>query len=120
MWSTAPVPWMCVLVTWAMVGLVGLVWLAGRTASALTGHGWVGPELGIEFGVALTRQPIGPAKFWPDVPAGALAAVVIVLLAVIMMSAGGVVIVWRGRHPAPVGLRGLAAEPAGPSAYRRC
>jgi type IV secretory pathway TraG/TraD family ATPase VirD4 len=59
--------------------------------------------------VGLLREPLGPAKYWPDVPV----ALVLVLWAVLVLApitVGVITVRWWTRkfRPVPVGLRGLS------------
>jgi type IV secretory pathway TraG/TraD family ATPase VirD4 len=108
MWSTAPIPWMCVIGTWCAIGVIGLVWVAGRTGSFLSGQGWTGPDFGTDFGVGLVRQPIGPAKYWPDVHIAVIGTVWVALLLALVGAGGAGWQLWQRGGAAPVGLRGLA------------
>ena len=90
---------------WAPVAAVAAVWAAGRAASWLAGHGWVGPPLDLVYGTALARG--GPAAVWPPVPAWATGAVITaatLLLAVVV----GAALAWRGRRPRGHAHRALA------------
>jgi type IV secretory pathway TraG/TraD family ATPase VirD4 len=107
-WSTAPLPWVCVFGTWSVIGLAGLVWLAGMIASTLAGHGWSGPAFDFDFGVGLLRQPVGPEKSWPEVPVALIGAVFVVIAVVPLMISAFAMRWWRRTGAAPVGLRGLA------------
>jgi type IV secretory pathway TraG/TraD family ATPase VirD4 len=101
-------PWMCVIATWVLVGLVWSVWLAGVVASGLSGHGWTGPEFGVEFGVALVKAPAAVTANWPAVAPGLIAAAWAVLVVVPLTLAVVTVGWWRRSSAGPVGLRGLA------------
>jgi type IV secretory pathway TraG/TraD family ATPase VirD4 len=109
-WSHAPLPWFCVLAVWAVIGVFGVVWLAGMVASVVGGHGWVGPAFDAEFVVGLFQAPVGPAKYWPEVPLALISAVGTVF--VVVPGATGLVVWrwWQRRFPPRTGVHGLAAS----------
>ncbi|MGQ0680625.1 MAG: type IV secretory system conjugative DNA transfer family protein [Actinomycetota bacterium] len=115
----ATTPLIMIALAWVPVGLVSLVWLAGHAASQLSGFGWTGPPLSIDWGLELVKQ--GPAASWPGVPlaliwglSGGTVAVIITVVTVVWTSASA-------RRPIPgQPLRSLATEaemaPLGPTA----
>jgi hypothetical protein len=88
-----------------IVGLVGLVWLAGQVASRLIGGGW--PEVPLaELPGILTRLPkhlADPARAWPATvrgrlpgPAGMYAALALLLAVPVLL--GTLAVWWRRRR----------------------
>jgi type IV secretory pathway TraG/TraD family ATPase VirD4 len=80
----ATTPFAVLAVCWLPVAAVWLIWVGGRTASLLSGHGWTGPAFGWQFARRLV-EPDGAREVWPDTPqllvwlcAGALAAAILV------------------------------------------
>ncbi|GIG57117.1 hypothetical protein Lfu02_14890 [Longispora fulva] len=84
-------PWLIMGAVGGAVGLGGLVWLAGRIAAVLSGHGW---STGPEFGKAFLADLIAghTATLWPGVPVPLVVAVGAVLLTALITI---VVVVWR-------------------------
>jgi type IV secretory pathway TraG/TraD family ATPase VirD4 len=71
------------------VALTAWAWVAGRTASWVTGHGFAGPELSTDFAHGFVIS--GPAFFWPSVPPG---LVWVILITGIVLAVAVVVAVW--------------------------
>jgi type IV secretory pathway TraG/TraD family ATPase VirD4 len=85
-------------------------WVAGRTASWATGHGFTGPELSGAFAVGLLKD--GSAAYWPQVPPALVWGVFSAGLLVALTSVIGV---WWTVTSRPSGgdpLRSLAAASA--------
>jgi type IV secretory pathway TraG/TraD family ATPase VirD4 len=92
------------------VALTAWAWVAGRTASWITGHGFDGPDLSVDFaGGFVTR---GPAIYWPSVPSGLVWAVIVAGLILALALAVAVWLKVTGGPPAGDPLRSLAAASA--------
>src|SRR5262245_3908532 len=100
--------WAGVIIAWPVIGLVALVGVAGMAASAMSGHGWSGPVLDVEFGIGLVRAPLGPGKYWPDVSALLIGVVLGSLIGVPALIGWRVFIAWQARSSTTLGLKGLA------------
>ena len=61
----AIVPFMVLGLCWLPAAAAALVWLAGHTASWVSGAGWSGPPFGVDFAIALARDGVGTS--WPSV-----------------------------------------------------
>ncbi|RJK96120.1 conjugal transfer protein TraG [Vallicoccus soli] len=76
---------------WGGVGLLGLLYGAGATASWLTGHGWHVPPLRAAAVDRLLEG--GPATLWPQVPVGLVWS----LAAIAVLAVGAPVLVAAAR-----------------------
>ena len=61
----AVLPFTILGLCWLPVAGLAAVWVGGRTASALTGHGWSGPGFGWAFAKTLLAGP-GMQHLWPS------------------------------------------------------
>jgi type IV secretory pathway TraG/TraD family ATPase VirD4 len=59
-------PFVVLATCWTPVAALAVVWVAGNTASWLTGHGWTGPGFGWDYARQLVEA--GPRTAWPDTP----------------------------------------------------
>jgi hypothetical protein len=59
-------PFAVLAACWGPVAALAVVWIAGNTASWLTGHGWTGTSFGWDYARHLVHA--GPRAVWPDTP----------------------------------------------------
>ena len=81
--SEATLPLALIGIMWVPALAAALVWLGGHIASWLTGHGFVGPDLSVDW--ALRFPAHGPGGSWPDVPPAAVWAATGVLAAAVIV-----------------------------------
>jgi type IV secretory pathway TraG/TraD family ATPase VirD4 len=92
------------------VALTAWVWVAGRAASWIAGHGFVGPHLSTEFaGDFVTR---GPSAYWPSVPPSLVWGVTIAGLVLVVALTVAVWLKVTGGSPGGDPLQSLAAASA--------
>jgi len=91
--SQALLPFTILILCWVPVMLAGVLWIAGRAASLVTGHGWSGPAFGFEYGLRLLVG--GPGGLWPGVPVALVWALAGALLAALVAPAGA--LAWQVR-----------------------
>ena len=107
--SEATAPLVLIGVLWIPAGAAGIVWLGGHLASWLTGHGFTGPPLSVEWAIRLPAA--GPAPSWPAVPPLALWAAIVLLAMLIAVPVGYALVAWR-RRPGPGDPLASLARPA--------
>jgi Type IV secretory system Conjugative DNA transfer len=83
------VPMSVVVLLGLPVALTAWAWVAGRAASWVAGHGFVGPHLSTEFARELATR--GPSAFWPSVPAG---LVWVITISGLVLAGALAIVVW--------------------------
>jgi type IV secretory pathway TraG/TraD family ATPase VirD4 len=73
--------WVVLLCAWGIIGVLGLLWLAGGIANWVAGVGLSGPEFGFKFAKELVT--LGPSQLWPHASPTVLWGVFALLLLVI-------------------------------------
>ncbi len=95
----AVLPLTLVGLCWVPVGAAAAVWAAGHGASWLSGHGWTGPGLSVDWGISLLTEAPGPS--WPGTPPGLVWGLAGVLVALVVAPVAIAIVRWRSRRPAP-------------------
>jgi type IV secretory pathway TraG/TraD family ATPase VirD4 len=73
--------WLVLFCAWGIIGVLGLLWLAGGIANWVAGVGLTGPEFGFKFAKQLVT--LGPSQLWPHASPTVLWGVFAALLLVI-------------------------------------
>jgi type IV secretory pathway TraG/TraD family ATPase VirD4 len=105
----AVVPFLIIGACWVPVGLAAAVWVGGHAASTVTGHGWSGPALSVDWALNLASK--GPAVSWPDVPAPLVWAFSVLVAAAVLVPLLVGWLSWRRRQGRPGDAIGSLARP---------
>jgi type IV secretory pathway TraG/TraD family ATPase VirD4 len=94
--TDAVAPLLLIAVLGGAVAFTGAVWLAGRTASWLSGHGWAGPAMGADLARRFTTD--GPKSCWPTVPTPLIWTALLLLLTAALAPLVAVWCWWNSRR----------------------